>query len=261
MNKRNNLFDDLNIKRQKENFCCPPYIDIQNIKTRVNGEIAFASAERKSNIMKSKKKVSIIAIAAILILGVTVFAAGGLVKMWFGSSSAIPDYKSLPTEQRVKDDIGYETVLINEFKNGYTFKDGNIVNNKLADENGKLIEKFKSVSFRYEKDGDMLYFSQDKFNSEKNPSGEPILAADGIEIYYFAYKNKLVPPTYKLTEEDKKAEKNGELVFSYGSEKVKISKVQSVTWEKDGVFYELMQIDGKLSADELADTAKEIIKS
>lgn len=74
------------------------------------------------------------------------------------------------------------------------------------------------------------------------------------------YTNKLVPPDYKLTDEDKKAKENGELVFSYGSDKVEIIEVQSAVWTEDGVHYLLMQMDGKLSADELADMAAEAIE-
>ena len=57
----------------------------------------------------------------------------------------------------------------------------------------------------------------------------------------------------------KKAEENGELVFSYGSPEAKISEVQSVTWTKDGMLYQLLQIDGKLSAGELSKMAEEIL--
>ncbi len=63
-----------------------------------------------------------------------------------------------------------------------------------------------------------------------------------------------------MTDEDKKAEDSGELVFSYGSSEVEIIEVQSVSWTTDDMHYELMQIDGKLSTDELADMAAEIIQ-
>ena len=62
-----------------------------------------------------------------------------------------------------------------------------------------------------------------------------------------------------MTEEDKKAEENGELVFSWGSDEVEISKVSSVQWVKDGIQYMLMQIDGKLSENELRDMAADLI--
>ncbi len=79
------------------------------------------------------------------------------------------------------------------------------------------------------------------------------------DIEFRNYTNKLVPTGYKFTDEDKKAEANGELVFSYGSSKVERKEVQSVSWTVDDMHYELMQIDGKLSANELKDMAAEVI--
>ena len=62
-----------------------------------------------------------------------------------------------------------------------------------------------------------------------------------------------------MTKEDKVAEANGELVFSYGSSKVEIVTVQAISFEKDGIRHSLMQINGKLTKDELVEMAKEII--
>ena len=87
-----------------------------------------------------------------------------------------------------------------------------------------------------------------------------VATVDGVDVYYHSYTNKVVPPDYKLTEEDKKAEESGELVFSYGSSEVEIIEVQSVSWKKDGIYYQLLQIDGNLTADELTEMASEVIK-
>ena len=231
------------------------------IQNRILENVKKANYRKEGSYMKSNKKISLIAIAAALALGATVFAASGIVTTWFSSSSSKPEYKSLPSAEQVKSDIGYEPVLIDTFENGYTFKDGSVINNKLADESGNSVEKFKSVSFEYEKNGDRVIFSQDKFNSELDTEGEIISTFSGTDIYYFSYTNKIVPTDYKMTEEDKKAEENGELVFSYGSSKVEICEVQSVTWRNNGIQYQLLQIDGKLSADDLAKMAEEIIKS
>lgn len=231
------------------------------IQNRILEKLKKADYRKEGLYMKSNKKISLIAIAAALALGVTVFATSGIVTTWFSSSSSNPEYKSLPSAEQVKSDIGYEPVLIDTFENGYTFKNGSVINNNLTDENGNSVEKFKSVSFKYEKNGDRVIFSQDKFNSELDTEGEIISTVSGTDIYYFSYTNKIVPPDYKLTDEDKKAEENGELVFSYGSSKVEIREVQSVTWIKDGIQYQLLQIDGKLSADDLVNMAEEIINS
>ncbi|MBQ7974597.1 MAG: hypothetical protein IJ300_02790, partial [Clostridia bacterium] len=225
-----------------------------------NSKIVSASVERKVHTMKSRKKVALIAVAATLVMAITVYAASGIISTWFSSSSSIPDYKTLPSAEQVAKDIGYEAVTIDEFANGYKFYSGSIKNNALADENGNVAEKFKSVTFRYEKDGDEVIFSQDKFNSTVEQNGKVITTVDGIDVYYYSYTNKLVPGNYKMTVEDRKAEESGELVFSYGMDEVEIVEVQAMSWEKDSTRYQLMQIDGKLSADELAEMAKEIIE-
>lgn len=235
-------------------------IDIQKIKGMVNSKIDSAYSERKSVNMKSKKKILLVAIAAAMAVGITAFAASGIIANWYSSSSSKPEYKSLPTEQQCVKDIGYKPIIIEKFENGYVFEEGSVVRNNLTDENNKSVEKFKSVTFRYIKNGDRVSFSQEKFNSDIKSDGEVIETVDGIDIYYFHYTNKIVPPDYKMTDEDKQAEKNGELVFSYGSSKVEIKEVQSVGWKKDGMNCMLLQIDGKLSADELAQMAAEAIK-
>ena len=234
-------------------------ISIENIKNRVNNCIDSAYTEKESYIMKSKKKIALIAVAATLVMGITVFAASGIISQWFSSSSSIPDYKTLPTAEQVVKDIGYEAVIIDEFANGYKFDNGSVVDNVLTDDNGKAVEKFKSVTFRYLKDNDEVLFSQDKVNSQVETSGEVVATVDDVDVYYYSYTNKLVPPDYKMTDEDKKAEETGELVFSYGSSKVEIKEIQSVSWKKDDMSYQLLQIDGKLSADELVEMAKEVI--
>lgn len=235
-------------------------ISIENIKNRVNNCIDSAYTEKESYIMKSKKKIALIAVAATLVMGITVFAASGIISQWFSSSSSVPDYKTLPTPEEVVKDIGYEAVTIDEFANGYKFDNGSIVDNNLTDDAGKSVEKFKSVTFRYIKDGDEVIFSQDKVSSDLESSGNVVATVDGVDVYYHSYTNKVVPPDYKLNEEDKKAEESGELVFSYGSSEVEIIEVQSVSWKKDGIYYQLLQIDGNLTADELTEMASEVIK-
>ncbi len=258
MKKKRDLLLELNVKiTEAENS--PFDIDIQKVKRLVNNNICSASKERTVSFMKSKKKVALIAAATVCVLGITAFAASGIISTWNSSSSGIPEYKSLPSAEQCIEDIGYVPVLIDTFDNGYKFNNGSLVNNNLQDENGKSVEKFKSVTFRYEKDGDRVIFSQDKFDSALERYGEIVETIDGVEIYYNSYMNKLVPPDYELTEEDKRAEENGELVFSYGSSQVEINKVQSANWIKDGVLYNLLQIDGKLSQEDLIEMAKEII--
>ena len=124
--------------------------------------------------------------------------------MWIGSSASRADYTSLPTLEQVTKDIGYRPVLIDTFENGYCFKKGNIIKNSFKDDNANVIEKFKSVSFDYQKNGDVVSFEQQKFNSKLIPSGDIIATVNGTNLYYVHYINKVVSDDYELTEQDKK---------------------------------------------------------
>lgn len=114
--------------------------------------------------------------------------------------------------------------------------------------------------FKYEKNNDIVVFSGSRYRSEINPTGTVISNVNDTDIYYFHYTDKCVPADYEMTEADKEAQAEGKLVFSCGSPDVTISEVQSVTWKQHGIQYRLMQIDGKLSADELAEMAEEAIE-
>ncbi len=142
-------------------------------------------------------------------------AATGKISMWTGSSASRADYTSLPTVEQVTKDIGYRPVLIDTFENGYCFKKGNIIKNSFKDDNANVIEKFKSVSFDYQKNGDVVSFEQQKYNSKLIPSGDIIATVNGINLYYVHYINKVVSDDYELTEQDKKDQASGKVVFSY----------------------------------------------
>ena len=82
-------------------------------------------------------------------------------------------------------------------------------------------------------------------------------------MYYVHYINKVVSNKNELTEQDKKDQSSGKVVFSYddSASQIEVSQVQSVNWNKDGIEYDLLQIDGKLSGGELADMAREVINN
>jgi len=221
---------------------------------------AVKTKQNKENyIMILKKKAILIVAAVAMILGITAFAASGIISTWYMSSSSKPDYKTLPTIEQAVKDVGYAPILIEGFDNGYSFDGGYIINNNLSDDNNKSVEKFKSFSFQYKKGSDTVMLYQGKYNSEMPESGDLVSSENGVDIYFTGYTNKIVPPDYKFTEEDKKAEENGELVFSYGSDKVIISEVNSVSWSAGDMHFNLIQIDGKLSTDVLVQMANYIV--
>lgn len=218
-------------------------------------ELIMKKATENKNNLSLRKTVAIIAVAACFLLGSTAFASGVLTG-WF--SAAEKEYASLPSEDEYVQDIGYEPVLIEEFSNGYRYKTGYVVDNQHANSKTGQLEEFKSATFEYEKDGNLVLFSQEKFDSAVN-SGSIVDSFTGIDLYYKSYINKIVPEDYQMTEADKEAEAKGELVFSWGSDRVMTMEVKSLTWIKDGIQFMLLQMDGELTAGDMAAMAKEAI--
>ena len=220
--KTKDLRNELHKKESSVSSDAALDIDIDCVKERVACQLDFADVPRRSINMRVKKRIVVlIAAVAALMAGTAVFAATGHIANLTGSSSSKADYTSLPTADQMVREVGYEPVLINIFENGYRFDSGNIVKTKLKDDSGNVVEKSKSLSFEYKKGGDTVEFTQMKCRSQL---GLP-----------------------------------GTVVFSYGSSKVEKSEVQSVTWKKDGVQYQLMQMDGMLSSEELAAMAEEVL--
>ena len=205
--------------------------------------------------VKLKKVFAIVAVAAVFLLGSTAFASGVLTG-WHSYSEK--EYSSIPSEQEYIADVGYAPVLIQDFENGYSYNTGYVVNNEHADSKTGEVEKFKSAMFEYEKNGELLYFWQEKSDSI-SLGGDVVDSFAGVDIYYSNYMNKIVPEDYQMTEADKEAEEKGELVFSWGSDSVQIMEVKNACWSEDGISYMLLQTGGELTENDMVSMAKEAI--
>lgn len=217
-------------------------------------EVCYMKSKKRS----TKKIISLMAAAAVLACLATAFAVGGL-SGWYSGSTARID--SIEDSAALTETLGFEPVLIEEFENGYSYSSGNAVDNSITDDDGSVKEEFKSAFFIYEKDGDELWFSQDRSDSVNVEKGELVSSVDGIDIYYCSYRNKIVPADYEKTAEDIAAEESGELIFSWGSDRVRESVVQSAEWRMGDIACCLVQMDGALSAHELTAMAEEAIKT
>jgi len=256
--KKRNLYKELGVNKKDTHIL---HTDTDTIKAMVMKNISSASHERKI-INMSKKKIIALATCAVMLIGVTVYAASGIISTWYTSSSPADELENLPSAETCIKEMGYAPLLCEGFSNGYSFKTAVFKKNTLADENGKVVEKFKSLSVTYTKDGEKLLLSADKYNSSMEETGEIYATADGIDIYAHSFNNKIVPPDYELTEEDKAAEAAGEVYFNEdGIDHTEDHFINSVTWIKDGIRYNLLQSNGTLSVDALAEMAKELLNN
>ena len=213
--------------------------------------------------MKSKKKFAIIAVAATFILGITAFAVNNKITLMYSTSSAIPEYTELPRVQQVIDDVGYAGDMIEEFPNGYSFDEGSVRKNAIKSDSD-TIEEFKSLSLWYVKGANKVILSIDKYSSDmqNEDNGAKLLSRNGdIDIYEHSFINKIVPEGYVKSEEELAAEERGELYFAQdGEDHIVETNIKSVSWTKGDIRYNLMQMDGELSTDELVVMANELIE-
>ena len=82
---------------------------------------------------------------------------------------------------------------------------------------------------------------------------------DGTELCFYKLTNKFVPADYELTEEDKKAQEDGNFNLAYGSDKVEVMTSYTVEWNMDGQGYSLFKFGEDLGAEEMFGMAEEII--
>ena len=244
-------------------FC----MDSDRIVERVWNKSGFAS-ERKNQMTRSKRwKTILVAVAAVMILAVGAYAANTKIVSVFSSGPSIstPTYRNLPSEQQCKEDAGFVPVLLERFKNGYSFLQGSVVTNQLMDENNLPVEEYRSFSFLYGKDEDKVYFEQEDYSAEiteKNPPQE-IRSADGVELNYHCSSYKVVPVSYRPTEEEQKAQEAGRLSFGYGDPDIEIEEheTQILYWQDGELHCTLFQMDATLSADELFEMAAECVRA
>lgn len=239
----------------------------KSFKNKVSATLNSLPEQKENDEMENRKiykkgsfkKRIMIALVAAMVLGTTVFAAGKIFSITSHGSN-IPTYTTMPTEEKIQNDLGFNPKLVNEFSNGYTFKNAYTKTDEGLDIKGNSVAKSKSLDFDYEKDNNKVSLSMQ--NVILGKALEDKTAVDNynnIEIYYNSYTNKFVPEDYKMTEQDKQDEKSGKYVFSYGSDKEEISEVQYLEWKQDGIYYSFLAMDCDISQDELVEMAHEII--
>lgn len=211
--------------------------------------------QRKENV-PMKKKTVLVAIAAVCILTVGAVAAGSSA-VWYSSSSSRPDYTTPPTVSQMEQTAGFSGIVPEGFSNGYVFDNGSNVSNVLEQDGSR--EKFESFTMRYVCGENSLDLTLEPPVSTE-VEGQPVLTHNGVDLYAHAFINRTVPDDYQMTREDLELEQAGEVYFNCDGEDHTVDhQVRSVSWTEDGVSYNLMQIDGPLTLEELETMTCEII--
>lgn len=226
----------------------------------VNSALTKILNMEENNMKSSLSKKLVVTAVAIAAIGVTAFAASKVISMTAHSNLLENVYTVDETEEKAKEN-GIDIECIDEFSNGYKFKEANVGDGSYDGEGGESIEDYKFLCVEYE-NGSAAVSLNVQPESEymyDDTANELSMTYGDIDIFKGEYVNKVVPPDYELTEQDKQDEASGAIIFSYGSDEVKVDNVRYAIWNEDGLHYCLMNTDSNLTVDELVEMAQEVI--
>lgn len=231
----------------------------ETLKQRIDKEVSMKKTVHDSRHF-SGKKFAIGVAAACLLLSGSVFAGKtrGYVS---GYESSYSSYAEL---DKAEEKLGFCVDVAERFDNGYSFEEMQVENTRAVDEEGKTLYTFPELSVQYAKDGirDIILCVDKRPEKEEDEKAPDLTDQCGdIALRYDVYTYKFVPVDYELTEEDRANLERDDYEISVGTDEVEYAQMTHVTWEKDGVYYELLGDDTALSGEEMLEMAKEIINA
>lgn len=226
----------------------------------ISDELVAEAAHSGKRVARMRRStVFALAAALVMLLGVSTFAASNIVSR-HAHSRSVPDYFSVPTRETLLEDVGIGLNVIDTFSTGYQFQTASISENWDTDADENVLERYRSLECTYAHDGDTFHLFVDA--STVGNQLDQVKTAEtykGCDLKYYAYDNKLVPGNYRPNEQDRRDEASGKYVFSYGSEKIELRRVQGLGFEYGGLNYAFSAIDSSVTKDQLIQMAKEVI--
>ena len=219
-------------------------------------EVSMKKSEQGRKHFSAKKLVIGVAAACLLISG-GVFA--GKTAGYISGYEKEYTYAEL---DKAEEKLGFSPDVAEAFSNGYSFEKMWVGNTRAVDENQETVYTFPELSVDYVKDGvsDIsLYVDMRPEKGEQDKEPDLTDQCGDIALRYDVYTYKFVPAGYELTEEDKANLERDDYEISEGSDEIEYSQMTHVTWEKDGVYYNLLGSDTALTGEEMFAMAKELI--
>lgn len=263
--KKRYPYDDAQIKNQIKDALsqeCRSLSPSPGMKDRIDEQIRRSQEETGQMKHFGIKKVVIGVAAACLLVPGGVYAAGHadylISHSCIGGQSR--DYGG--DMGRMETKLGYPVLTVESFDNGYRFKEMEVSDTEGRDENNNKVYTYKDMTVYYEKQGcESMYLGicRPVESQTRTKTPDAAKACGDITLYYDEYTYKSVPVDYVMTPEDEANEQRDDYYISVGSDEVQIQISQGVTWEMDGVSYDLAGFDLGLGADEMFAMAEQII--
>lgn len=221
---------------------------------------------RSKIIMVKNRKINrfVVASAALCVLITTGVFASGKITAYVTSLKPDTTYESYSDVAKAQKKMGISFNSVENFSNGYDFKDMSVSYVDKMDEDGNRVSDFKEFDAKYARAGSsnlsLLINEIQEESTSKVPKEQKTIGDTTVSFYINHYK--FVPGNYELTDEDKMNMERDDYYISYGGEEDTIEEKDytHANWQKDGLDYLLMSYDDEMSSDEFFEMAEEIIE-
>ena len=222
-------------------------------------DITVKVKENKMKLLSARKIVA--AVAVVCILGGTgAFAAGHISQLISGEEKVYKQYTQMESVQKK---AGFDVKSVESFGDGFKFKEASIINTKKADDDGNVLGSYKEIGIYYQNQShgqvSLYMFEEENYMAGESKHLET-KNINGVEVEVQKQKYKFVPTDYKLTAEDKEAQKDGSIEISYGTDKVEEEEIGFVTWSQDNIIYEIVVTLGDTTMEDAFALCKALTK-
>lgn len=221
--------------------------------------IAEALKPRRRVPVRRIMRTILIAALIALLFSVTAYAAGGNLGSIVTSRKPGRAWKSLDALPKAERMLGRELLVPERFASGFVFENMNVSYSDVVDGDGAVVETYPEFYAQYSREKERLHLNVRAGAVQISGPGWTEREQDGVTFYCYNCIYKTVPEDYQETEEDRAKKETGELMLSWGSDRIETYAMGFVNFELDGFAYALFSYDG-LSMDELCAMAGEIIR-
>lgn len=221
--------------------------------------------EETSMKKKNWKKTAVVAAAICVIGSMTALGLGRTVSI-SGQSDIRDSIYSYAEAKEKQDSLDKEVKMVEKFSNGYTFHQAVPMEETGHDENGNETETSTMLYVDYKKKGmeDVSLYTHRLSGLEVGAyADEELTLEDGTVLKYATMINRFVPNGYEISDEERELMAVGKLNIGYGGPDQKLEEKvsSSVTWEQDGIAYDLFTFSDEMSAEEMFGMARELAES
>ena len=241
----------------KQNFLLNAMADIDETYIR---EAEKAPTARKRKLPWK----ALVAAALIPLLTITAYAADVLNIRTLVSGMTHYTSSRFEDMDKAMEKAGFEMDVKESFTSGFTFEKVYVGDTRGLDENDREVLKYREVQVTYRNaDGSRLclfaYPTMEEITNTESPEEKTeVIGGVTAEHYLDHYKN--VPADYQLTEEDMRWQEIPGNHISYGTDKVELTNVRFLCWQKDGLSYFIMDMGAKVSPQILSAMARELMQ-